>query len=432
LEITYRPIDEIKPDPRNPRKHGREQIQAIARSMNTFGVNLPLLIDRNDQLIAGHGRLEAAKLLGLQEVPTTRLEHLSKAKAKAFMLADNRLAERASWDEEKLAQLLKELSEVALDFDIEDTGFEAAEIDLHIQYLDPAEVADDADEFNGASGPAISSPGDLWKLGENRLYCGSALEPKAYDALLQGNKAAAVFTDPPYNVRIDGHVSGGGKTKHREFAMASGEMTQAQFAEFLATAFKLMAASTVPGALVYSCMDWRHMNELLLAVSEVHFKQVNLAVWVKTNAGMGSLYRSKHELIFVFRNGDTAHTNNVQLGRFGRNRTNVWNYAGANSFPRRGQRKSIDLHPTVKPIALVADAILDCTRRDDIVLDPFIGSGTTILAAERMGRRAYGIELDPLYVDTAIERWQRISGREARHANGETFSALKEARTATP
>jgi DNA modification methylase len=243
--------------------------------------------------------------------------------------------------------------------------------------------------------------------------------------LLQSDTAAAVFTDPPYNVRIAGHVSGGGKTKHREFAMASGEMTQAQFAEFLATSFKLMASSTVPGALIYSCMDWRHLNELLFAARDARFTQVNLAVWVKTNAGMGSLYRSKHELVFVFRNGDAAHINNVQLGRFGRNRTNVWNYAGANSFPRKGQRKSIELHPTVKPIALVADAILDCTKRDDIVLDPFIGSGTTILAAERTGRRAYGIELDSLYIDTAIERWQRMTRKQAYHVSGKSFAEIR-------
>lgn len=274
--------------------------------------------------------------------------------------------------------------------------------------------------------------GDLWLLGGHRLYCGSALDAAAYDALLESARATAVFTDPPYNVKIDGHVSGNGRVTHREFPMAAGEMSEAEFTDFLTVSLSLICAHTVAGALIYACMDWRHMLEMHAAGRASRCDLINLCVWAKSNGGMGSLYRSRHELIFVFKNGDEAHQNNVQLGQFGRNRTNVWNYAGANSFPRRGQRNSIDLHPTAKPIALVADAILDCTRRGDIVLDPFIGSGTTILAAERTGRHAHGIELDPLYVDTAIERWQRMSGREARHANGETFSALKKARRAAP
>ncbi len=432
LHVDYLALHELKPNPSNPRKHSLEQIRALARSMKSFDFNVPILADKNKKIIAGHCRYEAAGLAGYSHVPVICLEHLNEAQARAFMLADNKFTDRSSWDDTKLALHLKELSELVLDFEIEDAGFESPEIDFRIQSLDTPEVADAADEFDGASGPAVALAGDLWLLGGHRLYCGSALDAAAYDALLESARATAVFTDPPYNVKIDGHVSGNGRVTHREFPMAAGEMSEAEFTDFLTVSLSLICAHTVAGALIYACMDWRHMLEMHAAGRASRCDLINLCVWAKSNGGMGSLYRSRHELIFVFKNGDEAHQNNVQLGRFGRNRTNVWNYAGANSFPRRGQRNSIDLHPTAKPIALVADAILDCTRRGDIVLDPFIGSGTTILAAERTGRHAHGIELDPLYVDTAIERWQRMSGREARHANGETFSALKKARRAAP
>jgi DNA modification methylase len=331
-----------------------------------------------------------------------------------------------------LALHLKELSELVLDFDIEAIGFETPEIDFRIQSLDAPETADAADEFKAAAGPAASRLGDLWMLGDHRLYCGSALNAPAYDALLGTEKAAAAFTDPPYNGKVDGHVCGGGAKKHREFAMASGEMTEDEFARFLIATLKLAGSRAARGALLYACMDWRHMSEMLAAGRANGFDFLNLCIWMKSNGGMGSLYRSRHKLVFVFRNGKQGHRNNVQLRRFNRNRTNVWNYAGANSFPRKGRRNGLELHPTVKPIAMVSDAILDSTKRDDIVLDPFCGSGTTILAAERIGRRGYGLEIDPLYVDTAIERWQNIAGKQARHASGETFAEIKAKRMPTP
>jgi len=340
------------------------------------------------------------------------------------LLADNKLTDRSTWDDAALALRLKELTEIAIDFEIEDIGFELPEIDFRIQSLDAADELDVADEFQPCSGPAVSRSGDLWLLGDHRLYCGSALEASAYDVLLEGAKAAAVFADPPYNVKIEGHVCGGGAMKHREFAMASGEMTTDEFSLFLKTALGLAGARLAEGAVVYACMDWRHMAEMLAAGAAAGFDLINLCVWVKSNGGMGSLYRSRHELVFVFRNGPSKNLNNVQLGRFGRNRTNVWNYPGANSFPRKGRGKSLDLHPTVKPIAMVADAILDATQRGDIVLDPFCGSGTTILGAERVGRSGVGIELDPLYVDLTISRWRRMTKQTAMHANGKTFEAL--------
>ena len=300
---------------------------------------------------------------------------------------------------------------------------------MRIQSLDPTDNADRADEFRNAVGPAVSLPGDLWLLGEHRVCCGSALDPLAYELLMANERASAVFTDAPYNVKIDGNVCGSGAVKHREFAMASGEMTREEFARFLAGAFDLARAYASPGAIIYACMDWRHMAEMLAAGDTAKFELLNLCVWVKTNGGMGSLYRSRHELVFVFRNGGEAHRNNVQLGRFGRNRTNVWNYPGTNSF-KNGRRSDLDLHPTVKPIAMVADAILDSTDLDDVVLDPFLGSGTTLLAAQRAGRRCYGVELDPLYVDTAIMRWERLTQQQARLTSGQSFADVKSERSA--
>jgi DNA modification methylase len=421
--FTLLPTSALAPHPRNPRKHSRQQIRAIARSIEAFGFNAPVLIDRNKQIVAGHGRCEAAKLLGLEQIPVVVLEHLSEAKAKAYMLADNKLTDRSSWDDEALALQLKELTDLALDFEIEAIGFEPPEIDLRIQSLDTT-PEDEADNFEVAAGPTVTRPGDLWLLDSHRLYCGSALDSAAYDAVLVDQKAAAVFTDPPYNVKINGHASGKGKIAHPEFPMASGEMTEVEFTDFLHQVFGHLSASCRDGALIYSCMDWRHMGELLTAARYVGLELLNLCVWAKTNGGMGGLYRSRHELVFVLKNGQGPHLNNVQLGRFGRNRSNVWNYPGASSLSRKKGRPRLDLHPTAKPIALVADAILDCTERNDIVLDVFVGSGTTIIAAERTGRRCYGIELDPRYVDTAIVRWQRFTGHEAHDDQGQTFDEV--------
>jgi DNA modification methylase len=417
---TLRATADLTPNPRNPRKHSRQQIRDIARSIEAFGFNAPVLIDKDKQIIAGHGRYEAAKLLGLEQIPVVSLEHLSEAQAKAYMLADNKLTDRSSWNDEALALQLKELTDLALDFEIEAIGFETPEIDLRIQSLDTT-PEDAADTFEVAAGPVVSKPGDLWFLDSHRLYCGSALDLGAYDAVLGDQKAAAVFTDPPYNVKINGHASGKGTIDHREFPMASGEMTEAEFTDFLSQVLGHLSIRCGDGTLIYTCMDWRHMRELLAAARGTGLQLVNLCVWAKTNGGMGTLYRSRHELVFVLKNGEAPYLNNVQLGRFGRNRSNVWNYPGANSFSRKKGRPRLDLHPTAKPIALVADAILDCTQRNDIVLDVFVGSGTTIIAAERTDRNCHGIELDPRYVDTAIRRWQQFTGHKARNDQGQTF-----------
>jgi len=429
MAIVYRAIDTLKPDPTNPRRHSKKQIRQIADSIKVFGFIVAILIDRNGKIICGHGRLMAARALGITEVPTVCFDHLTEAQIRAFMIADNRLTEIAIWDDRLLAEQLKDLSLSGLDFSLEVTGFEMGEIDLRIASLEDTlpQGDDPADALpETPAGPPVSKIGDDWRLGRNRLLCGSALDTLAFRALMGEERAAMVFADPPYNVEIDGHASGLGAIHHRPFPMASGEMDKAEFTTFLVQACRNLASSSAAGSLHFICMDWRHLDELLAAGAEAYGELKNLCIWVKDNAGMGSLYRSQHELILVFKQRGGAHRNNVQLGQFGRNRSNVWRYPGANSFARCGAEGNLlALHPTVKPVAMVADAILDCTERGDIVLDAFLGSGTTIIAAERTGRRCYGLELDPVYVDTAIRRWQALTGDKARHAvNGRVFDDL--------
>jgi 16S rRNA G966 N2-methylase RsmD len=329
-----------------------------------------------------------------------------------------------------LAEQLKELSELDLDFSLEATGFETGEIDLRIEGL--ASGADPQDDPADAipatpERPPVSRAGDLWLLGRHRLCCGSALDPRSYDVLMDGERAHIVFTDPPYNVPIDGHACGLGAIRHRDFAMASGEMSEVEFTAFLTHVCKLLASNSADGSIHFLCMDWRHLGELLTAGREIYSELKNICVWVKHNAGMGSFHRSQHELVCVYKHGRGSHRNNVQLGQYGRHRSNVWSYPGVNSFGRTTEEGNLlALHPTVKPVAMVADAILDCSARGDIVLDPFVGSGTTVMAAERVGRSCYGIELDPHYVDTTIRRWQAFTGAIARQAaTGRAFRELE-------
>ena len=428
MSVAYRQIDDLKPDPANPRRHTRKQVRQIAESIKAFGFNVPILIDRYGNIIAGHGRWLAGREFGMTEVPTLCLDHLTPAQARAFMIADNRLTEISVWDDRLLARQLKELSLVGLDFDIEVTGFEMGEIDLRIASLDdPAQAeADPADVVPEIPATPLSKLGDMWLLHRHRLLCGSALDSAVFAALMGEERAATAFIDPPYNLRIDGHAGGLGAIHHRPFPMASGEMDRPEFTAFLGEAFRNLAVFSVDGAIHFVCMDWRHVEELLAAGREAYDELKNICVWVKDNAGMGSFYRSRHEFIAVFKHGRQGHRNNIQLGQFGRNRSNVWHYPGANSFTRYSEEGNLlALHPTVKPVAMVADAILDCSARGEIVLDAFLGSGTTLIAAERTGRRCHGMELDPAYVDTSVRRWQKLTGGSARHAaSGRSFDDL--------
>ena len=430
LSIEYLPVRALRLDPKNPRSHSDKQVRQIAHSIQVFGFNVPVLVDGNLRVIAGHGRVRACAELGIQEVPTIKLEHLTDSQVRAFMIADNRLTENSTWDERLLAEQFKAFSEVELDFSIEATGFDVGEIDVIVEGLAPAGQGrhDPADSIpESPASLQVSRSGDCWLLGKHRVVCRDALDAESYNELMCGKQAAMVFTDPPYNVAIDGHVTGLGKIHHRDFMMASGEMSEAEFTDFLINALRCLARNSKDGSIHFLCMDWRHMGEMLVAGSQVYGEFKNLCVWTKDNAGMGSLYRSQHELIFVFKNGKSPHRNNVQLGQFGRYRTNVWQYPGVNSFSRSTEEGNLlALHPTVKPVAMVADAIMDCSARGDIVLDAFLGSGTTVIAAERVGRVCYGLEIDPKYVDTIIRRWQAFTGQVAIHErSGRSFDELE-------
>jgi ParB-like chromosome segregation protein Spo0J len=386
LKIEMLPSSALKPRSRNARTHSKRQLRQIADSIKAFGWTNPILIDGDRVVIGGHGRLAAAMSLGIAKVPTICISDMTEAQKRAYILADNRLAENAGWDRGLLALELQGLIEMDLDFDVTATGFEMGEIDVLIGASGENDKADELPEMDPAM-PPVTQPGDLWQLGPHRLLCADATKAESHVTLMGHERAQMVFTDPPYNVPIDGHASGLGPTKHSDFMMASGEMSEAEFVTFLWTVLSLLARHSLNGALHYVCMDWRHLYELLSAGRRVYGELKNLCAWVKSNGGMGSLYRSQHELIAVFKNGRAPHINNVELGRYGRNRTNVWVYAGMNSFGAE-RAEALTAHPTVKPVQLVEDAILDCSRRDGLVLDAFVGSGTTLIAAERAGRRA--------------------------------------------
>ena len=421
--VTVRAVDDLKANPRNARTHNPRQVEQIAASVREFGWITPIVVDEDGVVLAGHGRLQAARLLGLTGVPTVQVKHLTAERKRAFMLADNRLAELAGWDESLLTIELKELSDLNIDFDFEVTGFGTVDLD---RLEAPAPVKASKQEVvpeMERDRPAVSAPGDLWKLGPHLLLCGSALEEASYAKLLGEQRAQMVFTDPPYNVMTDGHVCGLGSVHHPDFQMAAGEMSESEFTRFLATFMGLATRYSDDGAIHQICMDWRHVAEVLAAAGDL-YEYKNLCVWNKTNAGMGTFYRSKHELVFVFKVGTASHINNFGLGEKGRYRTNVWDYAGVNTF-KRGRMDELRTHPTVKPLPLVIDALKDCSNRRGVVLDPFVGSGTTLLAAEKTGRIGRAIELDPYYVDAAIGRWQGLTGEAAVHAEtGQTFDEL--------
>ena len=402
----------LKPWTRNARTHSKRQIRQIADSIRAFGFTNPVLVDRDNVILAGHGRVEAAKLLGFERVPCLRLERMTQDEKRAYVLADNKLALNAGWDEDLLARELEALQDLDLDFGLEVTGFSIAEIDGFIEGLEPEEAGDPADETSGVDAPRRCQIGDLWQLGRHRLICGNSLDPETVRLLMDGRSARMVFSDPPYNVPIDGYVGNSGRTQHREFAMASGEMSDEEFTAFLTAAFRNMADVSLDGAIQFLCMDWRHMRQMLDAGEAVYGELKNLITWVKDNGGMGSFYRSRHELIFAYKVGCAPHTNSFELGQNGRYRTNVWEYRGVNTL-RKGRLEELELHPTVKPVQMIADAIRDVSARGEVVLDLFGGSGSTLIAAEKTGRCGYLVELDPIYCDRILARWEAQSSDEA-------------------
>lgn len=412
-KIEWIDVAILKKAKRNARTHSKKQINQITKSIETFGFTNPILIDDDNNIVAGHGRYEAGSKLQLSKFPTIRLSHLTKDELRTYALADNKIAEQAGWDSELLSLEFQELAE--LDFDLEITGFSVAEIDSFLDFnVSDGNELDESDQFEGPSEGLESrcKVGQLWQLGRHRLYIGDALKDISYQRLLSEERVTMIFTDPPYNVNIDGHVMGKGKIKHTEFKMASGEMSIEEFTRFLDTAFERMVHYSRDGSIHFICMDWRHLSELLTAGHQHYTELKNLCVWNKDNGGMGTFYRSKHELIFVFKNGTEPHINNFELGQNGRYRTNVWDYAGINSF-KADRMEELTMHPTVKPVKLVSDAILDCSKPGNLILDPFAGSGTTLIAAEKTGRVALCIELDPKYGDVILKRWEDLGQGKA-------------------
>lgn len=426
LAVSYVPVTVLRPYPRNARTHSRKQIAQVAESIGIFGFNVPILVDEDHTVLAGHARLEAAKTLGLKSVPCVRLSHMSKAQKKAFIIADNKLTINAGWDEEMLSLELKDLIALDKDFEVGITGFSVAEIDGLVDGLTVEEPGNPKDDrLPEVAEASVTRSGDLWVLGPHRLFCGSALSAEDCARLMGGAKAEFMITDPPYNVPIVGHVSGLGKVQHREFAEASGEMNSEQFSAFLEAAFRNLVAHSTDGSIHMVFMDWRHMAEIQAAGSAVYTELKNLIVWVKDNGGMGTFYRSRHELIFVFKNGTAPHVNSFELGQHGRYRTNVWTYKGMNSFGGK-RNEEIGLHPTVKPVALLADAIKDVSTRGSIVLDLFGGSGSTLIAVHKTGRRGRLMELDPHYCDCIVRRWQTFAKDDAiLESTGQSFAEIE-------
>lgn len=427
--IEERSIESLKPYARNARTHSKKQIKQIAASIERFGFTNPVLIGDDDSIIAGHGRVEAAKLLGRKTVPTLKLSHLNDSERRAYIIADNKLALNAGWDNELLAIELQGLLDD--DFDLELTGFNIAAIDFIIEDAESAnpQAGDPADDnVPQSDGRAVTRMGDLWLLGRHKLVCGDAQDIESFQRLLGDEHVDLLFTDPPYNVKIDGNVCGLGSVKHREFAFASGEMSEDEFTGFLRTTLGNASKLMRDGSIAYVCMDWRHMGEMLAAGKAAFTELKNLVVWNKSNGGMGAFYRSKHELVFVFKKGTVPHTNSFGLGENGRYRTNVWDYAGISSISAsRGDE--LAMHATVKPVAMIADAIKDCSRRGEVIFDCFGGSGSTLIAAEKTGRRARLIEYDPLYCDTIIRRWEQHSGKHAVCSeSGATFEDVSQQR----
>ncbi|MFN4092189.1 MAG: site-specific DNA-methyltransferase [Brevundimonas sp.] len=424
LKIEYLPIADLAPLSRKLKIHKKKDVAALAEAIKLFGFVVPILVDHAGRIVSGNGRLDAARSLGMTEVPCIRLSHLDEDKLRVFRIAENQLGQLAGWDTEALGLELQDLSNIDLGFSLEVTGFTSARIDALIIEGDGG--GENADSLPDRPKEPVSQLGDLWLLGDHRLYCGDATSPASMDAVLQGEQVRAIFTDPPYNVAVAGHITSSGQ--HDEFVMASGEMSQDEFTLFLTKVLERSRDTLVPGGLCYVCMDHTHVPETLAAANAAGLERVNLIVWAKTAGGMGSFYRSRHELIFLFRKPGASHLNRVELGKHGRNRTNVWDYEGVNGFGAK-KAKAREMHPTVKPMALVRDALLDCTDRGDVVLDLFSGSGTTLIAAEQSRRRGRATELDPRYVDVGVIRWQDYTGQEARLAStGQTFREVRETR----
>jgi len=426
IEILHLPIHNVKPAPNHARTHNREQRRKLAALLRKFGQVTPILVDAENAIVDGHAVHAALIELGYDEIAAVIVRNRDPNEIRALRLALNRVPQDASWDEAVLRDELRTLLD--LGFEMELTGFDAVEIDMALSFDEPGTSVVEAEASEDLAPPTnpIVMPGDIYRLGRHAIACGNAHDAELIRWLAGSRLVRVVFTDPPHNSKVDGFVSGLGKTHHADVAMASGKMTKAEFTAFLAGFIAALVPALADGAILFLCTDWRHLGELLEAGSREGLILKNLCVWTKSNAGMGMFYRCQHELIFVFKYGDAPHQNNFKLGQHARVRSNVWAYREVNVF---GQDREgpLGLHQTLKPVLMIADALKDVSRRGDLVLDPFLGSGSTLIAAEETGRTCIGVELDPSYVEVAIRRWERRTGKDAVHVKSdETFAERRE------
>lgn len=423
LAIVHRGLTTLRPAHRRVRTGDPEHVARIMRAIASLGFTVPILISREGEIVDGHIRVEAAKALGLTEIPCVIVDHLNECERRLLSIAVNRLQEKGSWD---IVQLKLEFeSLIDLDIPVEASGFELPEIEVVLSLGD-----DDLDEEANNTPPvdyrqpAVSRPDDRWRLGRHVVLCADACEERSYQTLMDGEVARLMLTDPPFNCPIDGFVGGKGEIRHREFVAATGEMSDDRFESFLHDFLVYAMSHVVDGGIGLSFIDWRQIELLLHAGRRSDLSLQNIIVWNKGRGGMGGTYRNAHELVAMFKRGSTAHLNNIELGKHGRDRTNIWSYPGATTLGSSA-RQQLKSHPTPKSVELIVDAILDLTSRNDVVLDPFLGSGTTLIAAEKSGRRCYGLELDPAYVDVIVRRWQAFTGGGAVRADGRSFADLE-------
>lgn len=418
MAVDWWPIDKLRQDERSPRRYSKKELKKAEDIIRRFGVRLPVVISADGCVVAHFIAVAAAKRAGITQLPVVYADDLPEPERRALSLALNRLYELGDFDQRILGDLLLDFEVTVPDLDFGDIGFDQGEVDRAIRVAQQSECAEEVPVEVGAS--AVSRLGDVWLLGEHRIACGDATARESYTALLNGEVADMVFTDPPYGCAVNGFVT---SRKHREFVEASGEKDAPELSIFFRKICEALGAYVRPGAVVDLCIDWRSQHLLQEAALPIFGPLLNLAVWVKDRAGMGSFLRSQHELVLIYAAGGGKPRNNVELGRHGRHRSNVWKYPSAMTFGRSGvEGDLLDDHPTPKPKEMIADAILDCTNRGEVVLDPFLGSGSTLIAAETTGRRCRGMDLDPLYVDLTARRWQNWTGRSAVHAaTGRSF-----------
>jgi len=431
MSVQRVPTDALRPAPTPVRRHPRKQLAKVRKSLEVFGQVTPILVSPDWEIIDHELVWQALKEIGATQVDVIVVADKSPSELKALRLVLNRTALDARWDEQNLRSILEQLVEV--DFDLDLTGFDTPEIDHYLNLDAPqANVEENGSDIPLVEATAISTSGMIWALGDHRVGCGSATNLAFVSRLLNGKTANVCFVDPPYNIPVDGFITGKGRHRHREFVQGAGELSTDEYFTLLRDSLLVLKECCVPTALVYACIDWRHVMEMTVAGRACDMPLYTICVWTKTNGGMGGIYRNAHELVCVFRAGTETPLDNVELGRHGRNRTNVWSYPGMSSFGKE-RDQLLGSHPTVKPVAMIADVFRDVTRRGDIVLDTFLGSGSTLMAAQETGRICCGVELDPLYVDVTIRRWQNATGRDAVLVDtGEAFNDVAQRLLAAP